>query len=157
MLFRSVKDAGNLSAWGQIRWKAQLPSGTAVELATRSGNSAKPDATWSEWSAAYSSASGQPVASPAAKYIQWKATLRAANGQSPVLQEVTVAYLPHNRAPEITELKVTPRASNGGAQNSTQQRGTRIVGGQASGQSAQQRGVDISWLANDPEIGRAHV
>ena len=39
------------------------------------------------------------------------------------------------------------RSQNAGGQ----QRGVRIAGGQAAGQGAQQRGVDISWLANDPD------
>lgn len=147
-----VKDAGNLAAWGQIRWKALTPAGTAVELATRTGNSAKPDATWSEWSAGYASAAGQTITSPAAKYIQWKATLRTAGGLSPVLQEVTVAYLPHNRAPEISELKITPRTGTGNGQSAGgAQRGVHITGTQTGGQAAQPRGVDISWLASDAD------
>jgi hypothetical protein len=153
----TVKDAGNLSNWGQIRWKAQAPPATSVELATRTGNSAKPDATWSEWSAAYKAGAqswgGQQITSPPGKYIQWRATLRAANGQAPMLQEVTLAYLPRNRAPEITELKLTPRGASTSAQAGATQRGAqRLVGNaQNTGQSAPQRGLDISWLTTDPD------
>jgi hypothetical protein len=148
-----VKDAGNLSSWGQIRWKAVTPAGALVELSTRTGNSAKPDATWSEWSAAYQASAGQQITSPAGKYIQWKAALRAANGQSPVLQEVTLAYLPRNRAPEITELKLTPRgASTSGQTTGTPRAAQRLVGNaQNTGQNPPQRGFDISWLSNDPD------
>ena len=147
-----VKDAGNIAGWGQIRWKAQLPTGTGVELYTRSGNSDKPDATWSEWSAAYTSANGQQISSPPGRYLQWKAALRTAGGQSPALQAITVAYLPRNRAPEITEIKTTPRANGGQGTGNGARVGQRIVvNAQMSGQPTALRGVDVSWLANDPD------
>ncbi len=147
-----VKDAGNIAGWGQIRWKAQLPTGTGVELYTRSGNSDKPDATWSEWSAAYASGNGQQISSPPGRYLQWKAALRTADGQSPALQAITVAYLPRNRAPEITEIKATPRANGGQSTGNAARVGQRIVvNAQSGGQSSAPRGVDVSWLANDPD------
>jgi outer membrane protein assembly factor BamB len=157
-----VRDAGNLASWGQIRWEADLPPGTSLELFTRSGNSARPDSTWSDWSAAYRNPRGEAITSPPARYAQWKAELRSANKLSPVLREVTLAYLPRNRAPEITEIKAVSRADRqaqsgaGGAGMITSGGGgaaaNRGLAGMASaGRSNLQRGVDISWLASDPD------
>ena len=152
----SVRDAGNIAGWGHIRWKADLPAGTSLELFTRSGNSSKPDATWSDWSAAYKNPDGETIQSPPARFAQWKAVFHSAGSQSPSLREVTLAYLPRNRAPEITELKAAPRfdqpalvtvSAVGSGGRTT---GSRSFSGVASPGRAQ-RGVDISWLASDPD------
>jgi sugar lactone lactonase YvrE len=48
-----VRDAQTVAAWGAIKWQAQAPTGTKIEIATRSGNTRTPDETWSDWSPAY--------------------------------------------------------------------------------------------------------
>src|SRR6185312_12739800 len=45
-----VHDAGAASQWGSMSWRAELAATTKIDFRTRSGNSAKPDRTWSEWS-----------------------------------------------------------------------------------------------------------
>ena len=45
-----VHDAGTASRWGSLSWRAELASGSTLLFRTRSGNSAKPDKTWSDWS-----------------------------------------------------------------------------------------------------------
>ena len=157
-----VRDAGNIAGWGQIRWRAELPAGTSLELFTRSGNSAKPDSTWSEWSTAYKNSEGEPVRSPAARYAQWKAVFHSSASKSPVLREVTLAYLPRNRAPEITEIKATPRADQPTPTVTVTGAGGIAIGGRSAAgrafsgigsasRSNAQRGVDVSWLATDPD------
>jgi hypothetical protein len=96
----AVLDAKAVSTWGRIWWA----SNGNVTLQTRSGNTEKPNETWSAWSAAYSDARGTQIASPKAKYIQWRATLRGAAS----LSEVNVAFLPRNIAPEILSIQVLP-------------------------------------------------
>jgi WD40 repeat protein len=49
-----VRDAKLVSAWGRIWWRGSGP----IELQTRSGNSERPDTTWSDWSVAYTDATG---------------------------------------------------------------------------------------------------
>ena len=44
-----VHDSGSVARWGRITWRGS--SGGQVQVATRSGNSARPDKTWSDWSA----------------------------------------------------------------------------------------------------------
>lgn len=103
-----VHDAGAAARWGVMRWRGVTPPGSRIELASRSGNTAIPNDTWSPWSDAYTEASGSPIASPNARYLQWRATLHGGGDASPVLTAVTAAYLPRNLRPEITQLTVHP-------------------------------------------------
>ena len=102
-----VRDAETVATWGTIRWRAVTPSGSRIELSSRSGNTAIPNATWSEWSAPYTDAVGTQIASPKARYLQWRASLFAGDA-SPVLTSVTTAYLPRNLRPEVTQITVHP-------------------------------------------------
>ena len=97
----SVLDAKASADWGRIWWRA---NGT-VTIQTRSGNTEKPNETWSDWSANYVDQKGAQVASPKAKYLQWRAILRSAGA---TLNEVNVSYLPRNIAPEILSIQVLP-------------------------------------------------
>jgi len=102
-----VRDAKLASAWGRIWWRGQGP----IELQTRSGNSDKPDSTWSDWSASYNDANGSQITSPKARFIQWRAILRGTTGPrstQPQLEDVSVAYLPRNVAPEVLSINVLP-------------------------------------------------
>jgi len=100
-------DAQTVSKWGRISWRASVPSGTRVEMATRSGNSGVPDSTWSDWSAAYANPEGSVVSSPSARFLQWRARLaRPGAGASPSLLAVSVAYLPSNLAPLLKRVSV---------------------------------------------------
>jgi len=102
-----VRDAETVATWGTIRWRAVTPGGSRIELSSRSGNTAIPNATWSEWSAPYTDAVGTQIASPKARYLQWRASLFAGDA-SPVLTSVTTAYLPRNLRPEVTQITVHP-------------------------------------------------
>ena len=64
-----------VSTWGAISWRGTTPSGSRVEISTRSGNTETPDDTWSAWSPAYTVADGSPITSPKARYLQWRAVL----------------------------------------------------------------------------------
>ncbi|HEU4402737.1 MAG TPA: hypothetical protein VFT43_11585, partial [Candidatus Polarisedimenticolia bacterium] len=103
------RDAQTSARWGRIAWRAGLPAGGRVEITTRSGNSAVPDATWSDWSAAYANAEGSPILSPPARFVQWRARLmRPSGGSSPTLQAVSVAYVPSNLPPVVRRVVVEP-------------------------------------------------
>ncbi|MFL6275013.1 MAG: hypothetical protein ACJ74G_07365, partial [Blastocatellia bacterium] len=103
-----VRDTKFAGQWGVVTWRG---AGN-VELQTRSGNTERPDATWSEWSAPYRVSTGDPITSPHARFIQWRAVLRsttASGNASAKLQSVVVAYLPRNQAPDITSATVLPQ------------------------------------------------
>jgi hypothetical protein len=119
-----VRDAKVVAAWGRIWWRGA----GAVELQTRTGNTERPDMTWSDWSAPYRDPAGAAVTSPRARFIQWRAVLRAtpngggaggattasggggvgAAGGGARLEDVSVAYLPRNVAPEILSITTLP-------------------------------------------------
>jgi hypothetical protein len=103
------RDAETSSRWGRISWRASVPAGARVELTTRSGNSGTPDASWSDWSAAYAAPEGSVVSSPPARFLQWRARMtRPSGASSPTLQAVSVAYLQANLAPTLTRVSVQP-------------------------------------------------
>jgi hypothetical protein len=103
-----VRDASTVASWGALRWRAAA-NGGRVEIATRSGNTANPDETWSDWSAPYQQADGDAITSPKARYLQWRAVLLAGpDGGSPVLTSVSAAYLPRNLRPEVASITVHP-------------------------------------------------
>ncbi len=104
-----TRDAGIISRWGQIAWRARLPVGSVVELATRSGNSGSPDSTWSAWSDSYVTPAGSPIASPPARFLQWRARLTRPRGaESPALQAVSTSYVQSNLPPAIESVTVRP-------------------------------------------------
>ncbi len=101
-------DTKTVSSWGKIRWQATTPSGTTIRLQTRSGNSAEPDNTWSEWSQPYTSPLGEQIASPRARFLQWRAVLNSTGEVSPELFDVTAIYLQQNLAPEVSDIVIHP-------------------------------------------------
>jgi len=102
-----VRDARLVATWGRIWWRGRGP----LELQTRSGNSERPDATWSEWSAVYRDATGSQIVSPKARFIQWRAVLQTDNRAAQVdtrIDDVSLAYLPRNVAPEVLAITTLP-------------------------------------------------
>lgn len=97
----SVLDVKASATWGRLWWRA---SGDVV-LETRSGNTEKPDETWSSWSTSLSDPKGGPITSPRARYVQWRARLRS--GQAS-LSEVNLAFVARNIAPEVLTITVLP-------------------------------------------------
>lgn len=101
-----VRDAKLTASWGRIWWRG----GGAVEVQTRTGNGERPDATWSDWSSAYRDPEGNQISSPRARFIQWRATVRSGSSSATPswIEDVSVAYLPRNVAPEVLSINVLP-------------------------------------------------
>ncbi|HLE69040.1 MAG TPA: hypothetical protein VJH87_05115, partial [Vicinamibacteria bacterium] len=99
-------DTKTVSSWGKIRWQATTPSGSTIRLQSRSGNSAEPDKTWSDWSQPYTSPLGEQIASPRARFLQWRAVLNSTGEVSPELFDVTAIYLQQNLAPEVSDIVI---------------------------------------------------
>jgi hypothetical protein len=166
-----VHDSGTASRWGSLTWRADAPAGSSVRFRTRSGNSAKPDRTWSDWSEPLSEAAGSRIASPNARYIQWKAEL-AGGGGTPLLDSVVLAYLPQNSPPVVRGINVisqsvaasqTARAaasssssaysvtvSDTGDANTSAPAGTPT---QTLPRAASQQ-ITVTWQAEDPDGDR---
>jgi sugar lactone lactonase YvrE len=103
-----VKDAETAASWGRIRWEAVQPSGTRLEVMTRSGNTGTPDDTWSAWSPAYTRGEGEAVRSDKARFLQLKVILTGKAGGSPVLDALSTAYLQRNLRPQVSSITVHP-------------------------------------------------
>ncbi len=124
-----VLDAGQVARWGVIRFVADLPEGTQVYIQARSGNTAYPDKTWSDWSPPIAF-SEQVLPCPPARYLQLRILLKANDSQQiPTLKRVAVVYMPKNQPPRLTVQEPTAGA---------------IVSGK----------VTIRWRGEDPDRDR---
>ncbi|MCP4405912.1 MAG: hypothetical protein GY801_52540 [bacterium] len=118
-----IHHAPSVSSWGKIFWQGTPQH---ISLFSRTGNTALPDDTWSEWSEALLNSDGEVLPNPPARHIQWKAVLTPEEQTAPVLKEVSVAYLPHNLSPKIEEIAIYHAAllnrekkSNGASKKTT--------------------------------------
>jgi hypothetical protein len=106
--FQSIAfDARVFSSWGKLSWRSDEPPGTSIRMQARSGNTAEPDSSWSDWSSPFERKEGSLIDRPKARYVQWRATLRSAEGKSsPRLWEVDLNYLQRNLPPEVRSVEV---------------------------------------------------
>jgi len=95
-----VFDAKVFSRWGRTEFRGA----GSVELLARSGNVDNPDRNWSKWKKVDLGKDAE-MGVPSARYAQWKAVLHAGNVK-PVVDSVTLNYLPKNVAPEIDDVSV---------------------------------------------------
>jgi hypothetical protein len=141
------------SKWGKISWEADKSEGTDITLSTRSGNTEKPDDTWSGWSDEYIDSSGSEITSPPARFIQWRAKLTSADGEStPVLKRVTVAYLQRNLKPSVDSVVIAPEQEReDGPPRRPPGRGPGEEPGQGESEKVAFSGKKvIKWQAKDP-------
>ncbi len=100
----SVKDGLRLSTFGRLRSEGQVPAGAALALFVRTGNSEKPDGTWSAWAPVGPDGGAKP---PVGRFFQWKADLTASpKGESPVVERVDLSYAERNARPVLENLSV---------------------------------------------------
>jgi len=99
-LLSSVFDARRIARWGRAQWQSD---GARAELATRSGNTDKPDTTWSPWRGVQN---GNRIDSPPARYLQWRLGLGGGRGR---VESVEIAWREQNLAPRIDDLIVAPQ------------------------------------------------
>ena len=163
-----VFDAGGVAQWGKLRWQGFSANGGSIAFRTRSGNSLRPDATWSDWSQPLTNESGAQIASPNARYLQYEAKL---SGVGVRVDNVTAAWLPQNNPPivrSITVLTSVTPATSTAKTNSTASTATTPytvtvtdTGDAAPTSStgtptqtlsrAAQQQLMISWQADDPD------
>jgi hypothetical protein len=98
-LTSEVHDCRFFTTWGNLMWMG----GGAITVATRTGNTALPDSTWSEWSEPLKTSPAK-VTSPRARFIQVRARLVAAS--EPVLQSLSLYYRMQNQKPEISSVEI---------------------------------------------------
>jgi hypothetical protein len=167
-----VHDATTVARWGRLRWRTTGDPQAGVKFETRSGNSARPDATWSDWSGPLTAAEGSQITSPNARYIQWRATLSGSGAGNVEVDSVALAYLPQNSPPKVSGVTVGTKQSDAPQPKPAQTQPTPAVysitvtdtgeagASTASGTSTQrlQRTgsdqIEITWQAEDPDGDR---
>jgi outer membrane protein assembly factor BamB len=98
----SPYDCTNPAQFGTLSYRADVPVGTGLAFETRSGNSEKPDSTWSDWTQA-----APQIASPSRRYVQWRCRLRTSfPSLTPELNRVDVYFRSANLAPVIKKLEI---------------------------------------------------
>jgi len=95
-----VFDAKNFSKWGRVEVRAQ----GSFQIFARSGNVDNPDRNWSPWRQV-DLQNNLPIDAPSARFLQWKAVLQP-QARTPVIDSVTVNYLPKNVAPDVENVTV---------------------------------------------------
>lgn len=117
----AVKDTGRTSAFGAFRFEGDVPPGSKLDAAFRSGESAAPDTTWSEWSAFRAARDAAKISAPPGRYLQWKLRMSSPGDRSPVVRRVEAAYRNRNTAPVIEAFfamgpsEVFARSAGGGS------------------------------------------
>jgi len=145
--FSPVRDAGAVARWGSIRWDADVPQGTRVDIECRTGNAPLPDTTWSGWSKPSEQPKGSGLDLPDARYMQWRATLsRVKTEATPLLRSVIATYLPENLPPSLREVRV---GEPGSARPGKAAAGEEGKGG-GEGEPDAPGALWLSWASLDP-------
>ncbi len=129
-----VLDAGLLAHWGKLTWRASTAN--AVELQTRSGNTAAADDTWSAWSTAL--AAPAKAGSPAARYVQIRA--RWKGNEAAALRGVSLSFVTENLRAIVTEVNVP---THGSLSTGLVSSGTEVPSKSGS--------LRLSWHADNPD------
>jgi hypothetical protein len=167
-----IHDAGAVSRWGQFTWRGDKKGNARLAFRTRSGNSARPDRTWSDWSEPLMDPKNATINSPNARFVQWRADMAADGDVTPLLSGVTVSYLPQNNPPVIRSLNVATQLAASTTNGRTTPQPTSATysvtvtdTGEAGGSTLTgtptqtvSRGVSqqiqISWQVDDPDGDR---
>jgi len=159
-----VHDSGSVARWGRITWRGN--SAGKVQIATRTGNSARADKTWSDWSEPLTNSQDSIIRSPNARFIQWRASL---DGPGAAIENVSIAYLPQNNPPVIRSISVSMQPNSGAALKSaasstpsaysvtvTDTGETSTPAGTPTQTLSHGSGsqVQITWQADDPDGDR---
>lgn len=99
-------DARQISRFGSFRWFGDAAGRAEARFSFRSGMSAEPDRTWSQWTDWQPGRDVDLADVPRGRYVQWRAELSADGSASPMLSAVELSYLQENLVPEIESLEV---------------------------------------------------
>ncbi len=159
-----VHDSTSVARWGHLQWHGM---GAGISFRTRTGNAARPDGTWSNWSAPISDPANALISSPPARFVQWRAEWP--EGSTAQVTDVQIPYLPRNTPPVIRSITVSsiigtnPAKTGSTAASSTTaysitvtDTGEAPVASTASATSQtvsrlQTTQTQISWQADDPD------
>ncbi len=129
-----VLDTGFVSRWGRISWKGY----GLVRFKTRSGNTSKPDESWSDWKEV---GAGGRIKSPQARFLQISANWLGK--EDVAIDWIEISYKNLNQAHFIEELKVQPTRPASSR--------PRKPSGNRSSSSPLANKMRISWKINNPD------
>lgn len=132
-----VLDATLRARFGTLTWRAT----GALELSTRSGNTAAPDATWTAWSNPLMAPGS--IASAPGRYVQARA--RWARDPNAVLNEVTIPFVTDNVRPIVTEVSAAPK---GGP---TKEPASGAVPASGGDVGKHESVVKVTWKVDNPD------
>lgn len=98
-------DAGQPASWGELRITADLDRTSRCEVYLRSGATAQPDESWSDWSAP-AECSAPEVSAPPSRYVQLKVAVEGPVGSAGRVRRLALAYRQINLPPEFKEVNV---------------------------------------------------
>ena len=104
-----IFDAQFPARWGNLRWSGR----GQLTLETRSGNTSRPDKTWSAWAGPQrpdkqGEGGAGRIGSPDGRYLQVRAGF---GGPRTLLRDLTVYYQPQNQRARVTEITVGDEAN----------------------------------------------
>ncbi len=103
-------DAEQIVKWGRVHWKADVPEGTTLTVATRSSNVEDEESEgWDDWSSESNAATPQQIASPGARFLQYRLTLKSTVPEkTPNLRHLKITYVEENRPPQLKSFEAIP-------------------------------------------------
>lgn len=112
-----VFDAEAPAKWGQLWWSGS----DDLVLATRSGNTGKPDDSWLPFRRVEGTQHGPGessarITSPSGRYLQYRVILPSKRS---ILRDVSIYYLPQNQRARVTEISLADSAASAGGASST--------------------------------------
>jgi hypothetical protein len=129
-------DAGLRARFGQLSWRASGP----LELSTRTGNTAVPDGTWTQWSAPLTGPAN--VTSPPGRFVQVRA--RWTRDPNATLADVLLPFVTENVRPVVLEVGAQPKA---GAARETKE-GLPASGGEPPKHDSVMK---VTWKVDNPD------
>lgn len=98
-------DAEAPARWGALRFRPSSgATGDLPELQARTGNSATPDATWSDWGRAVTTPNAS-LGVPDARFLQWRAQWRESMHPAGI-EGLAVSFMPRNRPPVLDSFRI---------------------------------------------------
>lgn len=102
--FTVAYDAGINSSFGTVQLFGVVPDKTKATVAVRTGQTATPDATWSQWSNEIPYPGNQRADVPNGRFVQMRLTLASDGKEAPRINRMRVAYLRQNLRPFVREV-----------------------------------------------------
>ncbi len=122
-------DTSVLSSWGRLQWRGE----GALTFETRSGNTEKPNDTWSPWSKGLTKPG--KVSSPPGRFVQVRALFPKKKDAE--LRAIELYYLPANQPMRVSQITGKPAtASNGEDPSHPPSPSTKI---------------ELSWSVSNPD------